>query len=580
MHTKRTLSFLTAGISLLICATVTYAGSLTPSASPAATSYTLTDIYTRLTTNATATEGVHDFAPSGAPAGSMYTLTQVYTAIPTIEATQVKYGTAYLGITGALLPNGGTATTAAVFTGATVHLSGDWALDTGLLTLACATATFDGTANKVANAYDGAGDGTNRFCMTDSGDATAGDILSGKIAWIDGSAVTGTIATRTLSAANDTVSAGYYAATTLSAVDADLATGNIKSGVTVFGIAGNSNVVNTTTGDAVAGEILSGKKAWVDGLEITGTITDREGDNASTAQVAAAGLNYLTAPAGFYDGDDRVSATDAQIAALDGDIVTGNIKSGVTVFGVAGSGYVVSTGGVNAAAGDLLSGKTAYVLGSKVTGTMAAGYTYGSNSGYYVLGTATAPGTALVNLWNGTRTDGGFPGGSQANGGVDDYNNAKAPASDRYVGPAGWTACNVGNTYCGTGDSGADAMDNSTGLVWSLPCNGSACASFSDASPLTYSWDSFHVNNGGRTASQLCSDHSGWSLPHQKQLMQAYIDGSYGNLEASGVSRTHWSATTRSASTTNAWYVPLSNGYTVYDGKTVAFYVRCVRPAM
>jgi hypothetical protein len=44
--------------------------------------------------------------------------------------------------------------------------------------------------------------------------------------------------TRTLSAANETVDAGYYAATTLSAVDADLAVGNIKSGITIFGFLG------------------------------------------------------------------------------------------------------------------------------------------------------------------------------------------------------------------------------------------------------------------------------------------------------------------------------------------------------
>lgn len=51
---------------------------------------------------------------------------------------------------------------------------------------------------------------------------------------------TGTIATRTLSAANETVAAGYYAATTLSAVDADLAAANIVSGKTIFGFAGSA----------------------------------------------------------------------------------------------------------------------------------------------------------------------------------------------------------------------------------------------------------------------------------------------------------------------------------------------------
>lgn len=427
MISKYALPFLSSVTAVLLCVTVAYAGSLTPSASPAATSYTLTDIYTRLTTNATATAGDHDFAPDGAPAATLYTLTQIYNAIPTIEADRMLSGTSLLGVagtydiadlgaavvrlgvafgsgsTGTLTPDGGTATAAAVFTGSTVQLTGDWTLDVGTLTRACAVSTFDGTANLVPTAYDGAGNGANRWCITDSGTAVEGDILSGKIAWIDGVAV---------------------------------------------------------------------------------------------------------------------------------------------------------------------------------TGTMAAGYAYGDASAAYVLGTATASGTALVNLWNGTRTDGGFSGGSQAAGGVDDYNNGDPPAVDQYVSPAGWTACSVGNSYCGTGDSGADAKDNSTGLVWSLPCNGSACASFSDSSPLAYSWNNSNSNNGGRTASQICSDHAGWSLPHQKQLMQAYIDGSYGNLEASGVVRDNWSATTVSNSTTTAWYVYLSQGYTNYTAKTTAAYVRCVRPEM
>lgn len=53
--------------------------------------------------------------------------------------------------------------------------------------------------------------------------------------------VTGTVLTKTLSAANDTVGAGYYAATTLSTVDTDLAAGNIVSGKTIFGVAGSAS---------------------------------------------------------------------------------------------------------------------------------------------------------------------------------------------------------------------------------------------------------------------------------------------------------------------------------------------------
>jgi len=43
---------------------------------------------------------------------------------------------------------------------------------------------------------------------------------------------------QTLSSTTTVVNAGYYAATNLTAVDADLAAGNIKTNVTIFGIAG------------------------------------------------------------------------------------------------------------------------------------------------------------------------------------------------------------------------------------------------------------------------------------------------------------------------------------------------------
>ena len=79
---------------------------------------------------------------------------------------------------------------------------------------------------------------------------------------------------KTLSALSKTVAEGFYAATTLDTVDADLATGNIKSGVTIFGIAGKAEVVDTTEAGnpAAAGDIASGKIAFVNGAKITGTV--------------------------------------------------------------------------------------------------------------------------------------------------------------------------------------------------------------------------------------------------------------------------------------------------------------------
>ncbi|MFH1413200.1 MAG: hypothetical protein ABIG10_04250, partial [bacterium] len=336
MKTNKTLiTILKMCIVILIVSIITNiivrAGTLTPSASPVATSYTLTDIYTRLTTNATATEANHVFTPSASPAASFYTLTQIYDVVPTIVANTVKLGTSYLGIAGSLTPEGsGTAAVADLFNAKTANLTNDWTLDTGTLDLACNDPTFNGTLNKVATAYDGAGDGTNRWCMTNSGDAVAGEMLSGKIAWVDGIAITGSLATQTLSADNDTVTAGNYAATTLSAVDLDLTSANILSGKTIFGIAGDSNVVNTSTGDAIAGDLFNSKIAWVDGSSVAGTL-----DLACNDPTFNGTLNKVaTAYDGAGDGTNRWCMSDSGDATV-GQLPTGTIAwvDGVAITG-------------------------------------------------------------------------------------------------------------------------------------------------------------------------------------------------------------------------------------------------------
>ena len=96
-----------------------------------------------------------------------------------------------------------------------------------------------------------------------------------------------------LSPATAAVAAGRYAVTNLTQVDTDLATGNIKAGVNIFGVSGDPNVVDTSSGDAVAADMLTGKKAWVDGSEVTGT--------ASPAPVAKTG--QTTSYATGDDGD-------------------------------------------------------------------------------------------------------------------------------------------------------------------------------------------------------------------------------------------------------------------------------------
>ncbi len=180
--------------------------------------------------------------------------------------------------------------------------------------------------------------GTLAIIDTSSGDAVAGDIRAGKKAWVDGGEVTGTIATRTLSSTTTSFSAGYYEAGNLTTIDADLTTDNIRSGATLFGVAGNSNVVDTSSGDAVAGEMLAGKKAWVDGGEVTGTLATQT-LSPTTSSVSA----------GYYEATD--------LTTIDTDLTAGNIKSGAQLFGVSGT-YVAAAPTVARAWGCALDGGT------------------------------------------------------------------------------------------------------------------------------------------------------------------------------------------------------------------------------
>jgi hypothetical protein len=120
---------------------------------------------------------------------------------------------------------------------------------------------------------------------------------------------------QTLNPANDTVGAGSYAAQTLAGVDTDLVAANVKTGVTIFGVTGTYDT--EATNPVVAGRMKTGDVAFVNGSKITGTGT-KTITNAST-----------TVAAGYY------AATTLE--AIDTDLVAGNIKLGVTIFGILGT---------------------------------------------------------------------------------------------------------------------------------------------------------------------------------------------------------------------------------------------------
>ena len=78
--------------------------------------------------------------------------------------------------------------------------------------------------------------------------------------------------------------AGFYRAFDLTTAQPDLDSANIRSGVTIFGVAGDPNVVDTGSGDAIALQIMAGRVAWVDGSEITGILPTRTINSAQPDQ--------------------------------------------------------------------------------------------------------------------------------------------------------------------------------------------------------------------------------------------------------------------------------------------------------
>lgn len=86
---------------------------------------------------------------------------------------------------------------------------------------------------------------------------------------------------------------------------------------------------DTSGGDALAGEILSGKIAYVAGNEVTGTMPNR---GAVSGTISDKSTPY-TVPQGYHDGTGTVDIDSTEKAK----IIAGNIKSGVSILGVTGT---------------------------------------------------------------------------------------------------------------------------------------------------------------------------------------------------------------------------------------------------
>lgn len=152
---------------------------------------------------------------------------------------------------------------------------------------------------------------------TDDATATASDILSGKTAYAKGSKLTGTIASKgatdlTASGATVTVPAGYYPS------DASKSVGTATQATPTVSIDKTTGKV-TASATQAAGYVAAGTKSGTLQLTKQPAATVTPGTTAKTAVAA-----------------DRYT-TGAVTVAGDSNLVSENIKSGVSIFGVQGS---------------------------------------------------------------------------------------------------------------------------------------------------------------------------------------------------------------------------------------------------
>lgn len=125
---------------------------------------------------------------------------------------------------------------------------------------------------------------------------------------------------------------------------------------------GNATFYETSPDTGAAADVLAGKTVHTAAGPVTGAMTN----NGAVAGTIAERAGTYTVPAGYHSGSGSVGIASAEQAKL----ISGNIKSGVTILGVAGASAVVDTSGGDATAAQILSGKKAYVAGALVTGSL------------------------------------------------------------------------------------------------------------------------------------------------------------------------------------------------------------------
>ena len=220
--------------------------------------------------------------------------------------------------------------------------------------------------------------------------AAAGDVLTGKVFVTSAGAVTtGTMAnngaaSKVLTAADPsyTVPKGYHSGAGTVSIDPETktvtpttsqqtvspASGKVLSSVTVNAIP--EQYVDTSDATATAAQILDGATAYVDGDLVEGTMPN----NGAVKKTLTAQEQSYTIPAGYHSGTGSVSISPESKTATPTKSqqtispTAGKVLTSVTVEPI--PAQYVDTSSATATADQILDGKTAFVGGKLVEGTM------------------------------------------------------------------------------------------------------------------------------------------------------------------------------------------------------------------